>query len=122
MRHTNEDFRFILYWHSDIVRQKWLGRLFIGLEKRAAKKADLIITASRNCMEGSRTLKSYRKKCRVVPHKRVRNSVSCRTRERLFERSCSFRRGSIFCRAIGKNECADIFKKLVCRCEWGMAD
>ena len=68
MRHAKKDFRFILYWHSDIVRQKWLGRLFIGLEKKAAERADLIITASRNCMEGSRTLKSYREKCRVVPY------------------------------------------------------
>ena len=67
MRYADRKFQFVLYWHSDIVKQKVLGRLFRGLEVRAAERADCIIATSPNYIEGSRVLRKFRKKCRVVP-------------------------------------------------------
>lgn len=67
MKFASRPFRLILYWHSDIVKQKLLGKLFFGLEDRAARRADLIIATSPNYIEGSRVLSAHRDKCRVVP-------------------------------------------------------
>jgi len=67
MKYADRKFRFILYWHSDIVKQKVLGKMFYGLEDRAADRADIIIATSPNYIEGSRVLSRNKDKCVVVP-------------------------------------------------------
>lgn len=67
MKYADRDFKFILYWHSDIVKQKLLGRLFYGLEDRAAERANVIVVTSPNYIDGSRVLSKNRDKCVVVP-------------------------------------------------------
>ena len=59
--------KFIVYWHLDIVKQKFLGKFFIVQNKRITKRADKIIATSPNYIEGSRYLSAVKEKCVVVP-------------------------------------------------------
>ena len=61
------DFKFILYWHLDITKQKILGKLFAGQNKRLLKYADKIVATSQNYVDGSPWLSSYKEKCVVIP-------------------------------------------------------
>lgn len=59
--------RLVFTYHSDIVRQKVLSRLFDPLLQRAMKRADAIIVSSPNYINGSYVLPAYREKCRIIP-------------------------------------------------------
>ncbi|MFG0805234.1 glycosyltransferase family 4 protein [Pseudomonas fluvialis] len=58
----------LLTYHSDIVRQKMLLRLYRPLMHRFLSSVDAIVTASPNYLETSRVLALYRDKTQVVPY------------------------------------------------------
>jgi len=58
----------LLTYHSDIVRQKMLLRLYRPLMHRFLSSIDAIVTASPNYLETSRVLARYRDKTQVVPY------------------------------------------------------
>lgn len=58
----------LLTYHSDIVRQKMLLRLYRPLMHRFLSSVDTIVTASPNYLETSRVLARYRDKTQVVPY------------------------------------------------------
>ena len=58
----------LLTYHSDIVRQKMLLRLYQPLMHRFLSSVDAIVTASPNYLETSRVLARYRDKTQVVPY------------------------------------------------------
>ena len=64
-QYFNRDFKFVLYWHLDIVKQKILGKLFYGQTVRLLERADKVIATSPLYIEGSRFLREYKKKCCV---------------------------------------------------------
>lgn len=57
----------IVYWHSDIVKQKVLGKLFYGQNMRLLSLAYRIIATSPNYIEGSIFLNTVKEKCVVIP-------------------------------------------------------
>ncbi len=59
--------KLILYWHSDIIKQKILRNFFEIQNERLLKRADIIIATSPNYIKGSPYLRKYRKKCKVIP-------------------------------------------------------
>ena len=59
--------RLVLTYHSDIVRQKVLGRLFWPVLRKAMGRADAVIVASPNYVESSPVLQRFKGKCRVIP-------------------------------------------------------
>lgn len=59
--------RLVIYWHLDIVKQKVIGKFFVGQNKRLVCKAALLIATSPNYVDGSPYLNSTREKCVVVP-------------------------------------------------------
>jgi rhamnosyl/mannosyltransferase len=59
--------RLIFTYHSDIVRQKVLSRIFEPFLQRALNLSDAIIVSSPNYIEGSNVLPEHREKCRVIP-------------------------------------------------------
>ena len=61
------DKKIILWWHSDVVRQKRLMFLYRPLMEWFLKRADKIIVATQGHIEGSHYLKPYRGKCVVIP-------------------------------------------------------
>ena len=60
-------FKFILWWHLDITKQKLLGKLFKRQNKKLLKYADRIVATSPNYIEGSRYLSENKSKCVVIP-------------------------------------------------------
>lgn len=59
--------KVILWWHSDVVRQKKLMLLYKPIMDRLLKRSDLIMVATQGHIEGSSYLENYRDKCRVIP-------------------------------------------------------
>ena len=59
--------RVILWWHSDIVRQKKLMKLYRPLMEWLLRRADCIVVATQGHIEGSKYLKPYQEKCRIIP-------------------------------------------------------
>lgn len=59
--------RVILWWHSDIVRQKKLMKLYRPLMEWLLRRADCIVVATQGHIDGSKYLKPYQEKCRIIP-------------------------------------------------------
>ncbi|MBI4673352.1 MAG: glycosyltransferase [Chloroflexi bacterium] len=57
----------VLTYHSDIVRQKVMGKLYTPLLHRVLARVDAIIATSPNYIETSRVLARWKNKCVVVP-------------------------------------------------------
>lgn len=61
------DKKIVVWWHSDIVRQKNLMFLYRPLMEWFLKRADRIIVATKGHIQGSQYLKPYWDKCRIIP-------------------------------------------------------
>ncbi|MDO8671311.1 MAG: glycosyltransferase, partial [Dehalococcoidia bacterium] len=59
--------RLVMTYHSDIVRQKTLLRIYEPLLLRVLSRADAIIATSPNYIASSRYLSRYKDKCTVIP-------------------------------------------------------
>ena len=69
MKHLkNRKFKFVMWWHLDITKQKLLGKLFKGQTKKLLKCADKIVATSPNYIEGSPWLTENQNKCVVIPN------------------------------------------------------
>lgn len=64
---NHKTFKFILWWHLDITKQKVLGKLFNGQNRFLLKCADKVISTSPNYIEGSKFLQSVKDKTLVIP-------------------------------------------------------
>lgn len=77
----NKKFKFILYWHLDITKQKIFGKLFKKQNKLLLKYADKIVSTSPNYIDGSPWLLPNKDKCVVIPccvnDERLRYDDSC---------------------------------------------
>ena len=67
-RYFKRNFKFVLYWHLDIVKQKVLGKLFYGQTLRLLNRADVVVATSPLYIEGSPFLSRYKNKCQVIPN------------------------------------------------------
>lgn len=67
-KYVKNDFRFILYWHLDITKQKTLGKLFHRQTIRLLERADRIVATSPVYIDGSPYLSYYKEKCIVIPN------------------------------------------------------
>ncbi len=59
--------KMVLTYHSDVVRQKQVLRLYRPLMHRVLGTASAIIVTSPKYLESSRVLRAHRDRCRVVP-------------------------------------------------------
>jgi glycosyltransferase involved in cell wall biosynthesis len=60
--------RLVVTWHSDVLRQRILKRLFLPIQKHILRLASAIVVASEAYLRTSRPLARYRFKCRVIPY------------------------------------------------------
>lgn len=60
--------RVVVAWHSDIVRQKRLLRLYRPLMRWLLRRADAILVATEAHITSSRALRDFREKCVIVPY------------------------------------------------------
>lgn len=63
-----EKIRLVVYWHLDIIKQKFLRNFFKPQNRKLIKRADKIIATSPNYIEGSEWLSMAREKCIVIPN------------------------------------------------------
>lgn len=59
--------KIVLWWHSDVVRQKKMMFFYKPVMMRMLKRADAIVVATEGHIEGSAYLKPFREKCIVIP-------------------------------------------------------
>jgi len=60
--------RLVITYHSDVVRQERLFRVFRPFMHRAMERADVIICTSPDYLETSHELQPHRARCRVIPY------------------------------------------------------
>lgn len=60
--------KVVVWWHSDIIKQKRLVKLIKPIIKGVLKRADAIFTTSEGYINGSAYIGDYREKCRIVPY------------------------------------------------------
>lgn len=60
--------KLVVYWHLDIIRQKYLKVLFAPQNRRLLERAEKVIATSPNYIEGSKWLQSVKGKCVVIPN------------------------------------------------------
>jgi glycosyltransferase involved in cell wall biosynthesis len=60
--------RLVLSYHSDIIRQKFLGSLFEPFMRAAARRSSAIIASSANYLKSSPFLTGFRDRCDVIPY------------------------------------------------------
>jgi len=60
--------RLVVTYHSDVVRQKLLGRINRFVLHRVLKRADRVIAFTRRYMETSPVISRYADKCAIIPH------------------------------------------------------
>ncbi len=71
------DCKLVLYWHLDITKQKILGKLFKGQNRRLCARAEKIVATSPNYIEGSPYLSAYKDKCVTIPSCVAEERVEC---------------------------------------------
>lgn len=60
--------KVVVWWHSDIVRQKKLMKLYRPIMDKFLKRADVIMVATKGHIDGSDYLSKYRSKCVIIPY------------------------------------------------------
>ena len=113
-KYLNRDFKFVLYWHLDIVKQRLLGKLFNRQTMRLIERADKIIATSPLYINGSPYLSKYRSKSKVIPNciSETRMTVT----DAILERAKEIKKqnpGRIICFGIGRHVPYKGFKYLV---------
>jgi len=58
----------ILTYHSDVVRQRWMMKVYGVVLRRILRRADRIIAASANLAASSPFLRAAAGRCEVIPH------------------------------------------------------
>ena len=65
--------KVVVWWHSDIVKQKKLMKLYKPILEKFLSRADVIIAATQGNIDGSDYLLKYRDKCVIIPYGLDRN-------------------------------------------------
>lgn len=109
LKYKNRKFKFILYWNSDIVKQKNIGRLFHFQNIELCERADVIIATTPNYIEGSPYLSKYREKCVIIPcciSDNIRNLAELETDEYVNNKIKEIKTGykdKIICFSLGRH-------------------
>ena len=104
LKYISKDTKLIIYWHLDIIKQKFLKCFFEGQNIRLLERANRVVATSPNYIEGSKYLSLYKGKCVVVPNcineermKKTENS------EKLASEIRERNKGKIICLAVGRH-------------------
>lgn len=60
--------KVVVWWHSDVVRQKTLMKFYRPIMEKFLKRADVIIVATQGHIDGSDYLPKYKDKCVIIPY------------------------------------------------------
>lgn len=114
LKHLKPGMRLVTYWHLDITRQKVLGRLFRGQNRRLLERSWKVVATSPNYVEGSPFLGGVRDKCAVIPNCISGERLGCggETATRAREIRAG-NRGKLICLAVGRHVAYKGFGHLV---------
>jgi len=59
--------RLVVTYHSDIISQPWLSRLYAPFLHKILDRADAIVATSHHYIDSSPVLQRYRRKIRIIP-------------------------------------------------------
>ena len=103
-KYLKRDFKLIIYWHLDIVKQKFLKRFFKGQTLALLRRATRIVATSPNYIDGSEFLPAFKDKCIVIPN--CVNSARFQIYEETKDEARRIREknnGKIICFAVGRH-------------------
>lgn len=104
LKYIKDDTKLIVYWHLDIVKQRFLKQLFVDQNKRLIERADKIIATSPNYIEGSAYLSQVKNKCIVVPNCINEDRLTMNEEARAFaEKIRNENAGKTICVAVGRH-------------------
>lgn len=99
-----KNIKLVVYWHLDIIRQKFLRIFFKRQNRKLLARADMVIATSPNYVEGSEWLNSVKEKCTIIP-----NCINVERMEltpEIEKRAAEIRtenHGKIICVAVGRH-------------------
>ena len=104
LQYLDRDFKFVLYWHLDIVKQTILRNFFHAQTNILLRRADRIIATSPLYIQGSRYLSKYVEKCTVIPNcvSENRMLITEEIRERA-KKIRAWNTGKIICFGVGRH-------------------
>lgn len=96
--------KVVVHWHSDIVKQKHLLKLYAPLQEWLLKRADAILVSSPPYAESSPWLQRYMSKVRIVPSciRDPRHFVTLEARQQLAARIRAAYHGKKIVFALGR--------------------
>ena len=68
LKYIDDSAKLIVYWHSDIIKQKIGEKILRKFYFKELKRADIVVATSPNYIKGSIYLSSFREKCIVIPN------------------------------------------------------
>lgn len=60
--------KVVVWWHSDIIRQKKMMFFYKPIMEAFLKRADIIVVATQGHIDSSKYLGKYKEKCRIIPY------------------------------------------------------
>lgn len=96
--------RLAIYWHLDIVKQRFLRLFFSGQNRKLVNRAERLIATSPLYVEGSPFLSSVREKCAIIPNcidpERLKMTIEAKkTAEEIRKNNA----GKTICFAVGRH-------------------
>lgn len=114
LRYLPPKVKLVIYWHLDIVKQKFLGKFFVFQNWRLLDRANLILATSHKYIEGSKYLSKYRCKCKVVPNCINEDRLKLTaTSKKIAEKIKIDNKEKIICLAVGRHTEYKGFKYLI---------
>lgn len=103
MKYISLDVKLIVYWHSDIIKQK-MGELVLRkLYFKELKRADAVVATSPDYIIGSHYLSSVKDKCFVIPNCINENALQITPEShRIAEKVRKKHPGKIICIGVGR--------------------
>ena len=82
---TNINAKIVITYHSDIVHQKFLLKLYKPLMNQFLNQADLIVATSNNYSNSSEILSNFKEKIKIIPIGINKESYPIPTKKHLIE-------------------------------------
>lgn len=114
LKYVPSSCKLVIYWHLDIVKQKFLRLFFIDQNKELVDRADVLIATSPTYVEGSPYLSAASEKCKIVPN--CINVERLQTTPEVEKKAEEIRKqngGKIICLAVGRHTAYKGFKYLI---------
>ncbi len=106
--------KLVIYWHLDIVKQKFLGKFFVVQNWMLLDKAELIVATSSKYVDGSKYLCKYKQKCTIVSNCINESRLKPTTEsENIAKKIKAANEGKIICLAVGRHTEYKGFKYLI---------